>query len=48
MKSVTNMNPAKKEIITMDEHQKSNELNDFYLRFDRENFSQECVPARHC
>ena len=42
MKSVTNMNPAKKEIITMDEHQKSNELNDFYQRFDSQNFSQEC------
>ena len=42
MKSVTNMNPVKKQIITLDEHQKSNELNDFYLRFDSQNFSQEC------
>ena len=39
--TVTNMNPAKKQIITLDEHQKSNKLNDFYLRFDRQNFSQE-------
>lgn len=42
MKSVTNMNPAKEQIITLDEQQQSNELNDFYLRFDSQNFSQEC------
>ena len=41
MKSVTNMNPAKKQI-TLDEQKKSNKLNDFYLRFERQNFSQEC------
>lgn len=42
MKSVTNMSPAKKQITTLDEQNKSNELNDFYLRFDLENFPHEC------
>ena len=42
MKTVTNMNPEKKQIIALDEQQKSNELNDFYLRFDSQDFSLEC------
>lgn len=42
MKSVTNMNPTKKQITTLDEQNKSNELNDLYLRFDQEKFSHEC------
>ncbi len=39
MKSVTNMKPAQKQITALDEQQKSNELAEFYLRFNSEFFS---------
>ncbi len=42
MKLVTNMNPAKKHITTVDNLQRANELNDFYLRFEAQNDLEEC------
>ncbi len=42
MKLVTNMNPAKKHITTVDNLQRANELNDFYLRFEAQNDLDEC------
>lgn len=42
MKLVTNMNPAKKHITTLDNLQRANKLNDFYLRFEAQNDLEEC------
>lgn len=42
MKFVTNMNPAKKHITTLDSLQRANELNDFYLRFETQNDLGKC------
>ncbi len=42
MKPVAIMNPAKRQITTLDEQQKSNTLNVFYLRYDTQNLSKEC------
>ncbi len=42
MKLVTNMNPAKKHITTLDNLQRANELNDLYLRFGAHNYLEEC------
>ncbi len=42
MKLVTNMNPAKKHITTVDNLQRANELNDFYLRFEAQNDLDDC------
>ena len=41
MKSITNMNPARKKICTLDELTRANELNNFFLRHDSAASSQE-------
>ena len=38
---MTNMDTKKKRIISMDEKHKANELNDFYLRFETQDYSME-------
>lgn len=43
MKSVTIMNPIKKQMIALDEQQKSNEPNDFYFRCVSQNLSHAYV-----
>lgn len=42
MKAATNMTTHRKCLITCDDLSKSNELNDFFLRFDTQDFSLEC------
>jgi len=39
MMAITNMTPAQKRISTPDDLQRANELNDFYLRFETQDFS---------
>lgn len=41
MKAITNMATAKKCLSTSDDLQKACELNDFYLRFEIQDFSSE-------
>jgi len=43
MKAITNMAPSKAHITTTDDRMKANELNDFYLRFQTQDFSNECI-----
>lgn len=43
MKAITNMTPAKKTLCTSDDLQKANELNDFFMRFETQDFSSECT-----
>ena len=43
MKKITNMNPKRNQIITLDELTCANELNDFFLRFDTGSAWQELV-----
>lgn len=42
MKVITIMNTNRKHLITNDDLQKANELNDFFLRFETQDFSLEC------
>lgn len=39
MKAITNMNPSKKHLITLDDSKMTNDMNNFYLRFDTQDFS---------
>lgn len=43
MKVITNMNTNRKCLITNNDLQKANELNDFYLRFKTQDFSLQCI-----
>ena len=52
MRNITNMNPNRKQIVTMDDLTRANELNDFFLRFDIESsakglegFNFEFIPS---
>lgn len=42
MKAATNMTTCTKCLITENELEMANELNDFFLRFDKHDFSLEC------
>ena len=42
MKSITNMTPTRKPLHSSDDGSMANELNNFYLRFDTQDFSSEC------
>ncbi len=42
LKCVTNMEPSKPHIRVINDLAKANELNDFYLRFETQDFSEEC------
>lgn len=37
------MQPAKKTFLTNDDMQKADDLNRFFLRFDTQNYNQECL-----
>lgn len=41
MKTITNMKPAKKCSVTSVDLKKANDLNDFYLRFETDDFTAE-------
>ena len=41
MKAITNTEPSKRHISATDDVQKANELNDFYLRFQSHDFSNQ-------
>lgn len=43
MKAIANMVPSKVHITTTDDQMKANELNDFYLRFQTQDFTNECI-----
>ena len=43
MKAITNMVPSRVHITTTDDRMKANELNDFYLRFQTQDFNNECI-----
>lgn len=45
MKAITNMNAAKRRLFSDDDLGKANELNDFFLRFDKHDFSDKCTTA---
>ncbi len=40
MKNITNMNSQGKQIITLDDTAKANDLNDFFFRFEIQDFSK--------
>ena len=42
MKAITNINTIKKRFSTDDDLGKANEMNDFFLRFENHDFSEEC------
>ena len=45
MKNITNMNTQRKQITSLDDKAKANELNDFFLRFETDDFSNEGAHA---
>lgn len=45
MKNVINMNSQRKQVITLDYTAKANELNDFFYRFERLDFSKQGAEA---